>query len=504
MEDIPINPGNNIEGGKLTKKPAKASILPAGIGALLRSGFPFSPTPGQAQLFQAFESWFAIPDKEKPVFVLKGYAGTGKTAFLGALVKAAGRLKLEVHSMAPTGRASKVISQNTKRLAFTIHKKVFRYEVDELGFARIRRQKNNHSNSIFVVDEASMVSNQSEFGTRGILEELIGFVFEKPGNRLVFIGDSAQLPPVGTDLSPALKAEFLESQFQVKVRSYELTDVVRQDAHSGILENATLLREKIRRPETAFRLRFESQTDIFKMQANRFLEGIEYAYQKYGIEKTLVLTRTNKQALRYNQSIRRNILYREEALEAQDQLIVVKNAYGIEGLSRTEFIANGESVKVIRLCREVNDYPLPLAEIDLEIQENQGERQLQTWIFTSLLHTEAPALTAQEIQLFTHTLLEESKVDKREGKSGSPGKLNSPKANSLQVKFAYALTCHKAQGGQWDAVFIDHGYLKEGPFEEEVFRWLYTAVTRARKEVFFIQPDIRLFSAEQKREESED
>jgi exodeoxyribonuclease-5 len=497
MEEIPTNPGNKIEGGKLTKKPSKVSIQPAGIGSLIRNGFPFLPTAGQEQLFQAFESWFAIPDKEKPVFVLKGYAGTGKTAFLGALVKAAALLKLEVHSMAPTGRASKVISQNTRRLAFTIHKKVFRYELDELGFARLRRQKNTHSNAIFVVDEASMVSNQSEFGTRGILEELISYVFEKPGNRLVFIGDSAQLPPVGTDLSPALKPELLENHFQVKVRTFELTDVVRQEAHSGILENATLLREKIRLPETAFQLRFKNQNDVFKMQAGRFLEGIEYAYGKYGIEKTLVLTRTNKQALRYNQSIRKNILYRDEALEAQDMLIVVKNAYGIEGLAKTEFIANGESVKVLRLCKEISDYPLPLAEIELEISENNGERQLQTWIFTSLLHSEAPALSVQELQTFTQVLLEEGMVEKKEGKRGVGGRFNSPKANSLQVKFAYALTCHKSQGGQWDAVFIDHGYFKEGPFEEEVFRWLYTAVTRARKEVFFVQPDARLYTSQQ-------
>lgn len=476
-------------------------VQQVGIASLLKSGFPFTPTSGQERLFQAFEAWFGISDKEKPVFVLKGYAGTGKTAFLGALVRAAGLLKMEVHCMAPTGRASKVISQSTKRLAFTIHKKVFRYEVDELGFARLRRQKNPHSNAIFVVDEASMVSNQSEFGSRGILEELISFVFEKPGNRLIFIGDSAQLPPVGTDLSPALKTDFLESHFQVKVRSFELTDVVRQEAHSGVLENATLLREKIRNSESAFRLRFENQADVFKMQAGRFLEGIEYAYNKYGIEKTLVLTRTNKQALRYNQSIRKNILYREEALEAQDQLIVVKNAYGIEGLGKTEFIANGESVKVIRLCKEISDYPLPLAEIEMEILENNGEKQLQTWIFTSLLHSEAPALTAQEIQSFTQVLLEESQVDKKMGKTGPAGRFNSPKANSLQVKFAYALTCHKSQGGQWDAVFIDHGFLKEGPFEEEVYRWLYTAITRARKEVFFIQPDHRLFKEEGKQEE---
>jgi len=482
-------------GGKLAKKEG-ATLRPlAGIAQSLEKKFAFIPTAGQYTLFKKMEIWFA-ETTPKPTFILKGYAGTGKTAFLSSLVKVLPQLNLQVQMMAPTGRASKVMSSFTRRLSLTIHKRIFRYELDQVGYPILKRQKNSFHKTLFVVDEASMVGNQQEYGSKGILEELVRYVFENKGNRLLIIGDTAQLPPVGTDLSLALKADEMKMRFGLDVQEHELSDVVRQEQDSGILENATALREIIRGRTNQFVLKTVGYGDIYKMPANRVFEGIEYAYGKYGMEKTLVLTRTNKQAMHYNRGIRGHILFREEELESGDWVIVVKNNYSIlDSESTTGFIANGDLCTVKRVGKSIHDYPLKLTSLELLLSDSEEGELLDGYAFTDLLYSDLPQLSEEQVKTFQQVLLAEWEEEEKSLKKRWARIKTDPIANALQIKFGYALTCHKAQGGQWDAVFIDHGFLKEGPLDTEFYRWLYTALTRARKEVFLIGPDSRITSA---------
>lgn len=440
------------------------------------------------------EKWFEDKQKHKHVFILRGYAGTGKTSFLGTLLKLMPGQKLGIQMMAPTGRASKVMSLFTRKMAFTIHKRIFRFETNEFGYPKMRRQKNSFSKTLFVVDEASMLGNQSEFGSRGLLEELIQYVFENEGNRLLIIGDAAQLPPVGTDLSPALKAEELSLQFGLKVMEYELTDVVRQETDSGILENATLLREVIRGKAEAFFLKTRGYPDVFKMGAGKVLEGIDYAYQKYGMEKTLVLTRSNKQALFYNKGIRGHILGREEELESGDWVIIVKNNYAVlDADSKSGFLANGDLATIKRVKKYILDYPIRLISLEMELAETGDEaEEIDCLTLADLLYSELPQMSEEQQKKHFEVLMGGWQEEEKNTKKLWARLKTDPLANPVQIKFGYALTCHKAQGGQWDAVFVDHGFLKEGPLDTEFFRWLYTATTRARKELFFIEPDKRI------------
>ena len=489
MEEIT----GKFEGGKLRKKEPSVDSASGGFSASLEKRFPFAPTEGQKKLFQLMENWFATRGSKRPVFILRGYAGTGKTAFLGALVKTLPQLKLGVQLMAPTGRASKVMSLFTRRLAFTIHKRIFRYETDSSGYPSMKRQKNTFSNTLFVVDEGSMLGNMSEFGSKGLLEELIAYVFENEGNRLLIMGDSAQLPPVGNDLSPALKANELRDRYDLSVMEHELSDVVRQESDSGILVNATALREIIRGKSNTFALITRGFPDVFRMKANRVMEGIEYAYQKFGMEKTLVITRTNKQALFYNRGIRGHILGREEELEAGDWVIIVKNNYSVaDPESKVGFLANGDLATINRVKKYISDYPLRMVSIEIGMAETGEQEEFDCLAYADLLYSELPQLSEEQQKKQFEVLMGEwGETEKSQKKLWARLKTD-PLSNPLQIKFGYALTCHKAQGGQWDAVFVDHGFLKEGPPDTEFYRWLYTAVTRARKELFFIEPDPRI------------
>ena len=478
--------------GKLEKKTGGTLSAPTIAGSLARQ-FSFEPTESQTLLFKKMEAWLTDTQTLKPTFVLKGYAGTGKTSFLAALVKILPRLNLQIQLMAPTGRASKVMSSFTRKLALTIHKRIFRYEVDEFGYPRMRRQKNSFTNTVFVVDEASMVGSQQEFGTKSLLEELIAYVFEGKGNRLLFIGDTAQLPPIGTELSLALKADELAIRFGLQAVSWELVDVVRQEQDSGILLNATALREKIRGVASTFAFQTAGFPDIFRMKANRVHEGIEYAWGKYGMERSLVVTRTNKQAMQYNKMIRHQILFREEEIEPGDWVIVVKNNYAVlDTESKNGFLANGDLAMVKRVYKTLEDYPLRMVSLEMKLADDDAAEPIECFCFTSLLYSDLPQLAEAQIKTHQEVVMSEWQLDEKDSKKLWAKLKTDPVANAVQIKFGYALTCHKAQGGQWDAVFVDHGFLKEGPLDTEFYRWMYTAVTRARKEVYLIEPDARL------------
>lgn len=480
---------------KLEKKAATDLKAPKSFGQTIAARFPFEPTEGQKELFTAIGNWLEAKSDGGSTFVLKGFAGTGKTAFLGTLVKVLPKISFKVQLMAPTGRASKVLSAYTKKMAFTIHKRIFRFDADQFGTPVLRRQKNNLSNTLFIVDEASMLGNNPEFGQKGILDELIRFVFEGEDNRLLFVGDTAQLPPIGTDLSLALKPEVLKNQFGLDVSFFELTDVVRQELDSGILFNATRLRETIRGKNPTFSLQSAGFPDFYRMKSARVLEGVEYAYQKFGMEKTLVLTRTNKQAWLYNRGIRGHILYREEEIEAGDWIMVVKNNYTVlDESSNAGFLANGDLARVSRVGRSWQEHNLRLIQIEMELESGEESEWVDCLVCADLLHSDKPQLSEEQINAFQYALMEEWKDDEPNPKKLRAWLKTDPKANPVQIKFGYALTCHKAQGGQWDAVFIDHGFLKDETLSVEFYRWLYTAITRARKEVFLIEPDPRLLA----------
>lgn len=479
---------------KHEKKAATDLKAPRSFADVLSARFPFEPTEGQRALFFAIGQWLEQkPDTGRSTFVLKGFAGTGKTAFLGNLVKVLPKISLKVQLMAPTGRASKVLSAYTQRLAFTIHKRIFRFDADSNGMPILKRQRNSLSNTLFIVDEASMLGNNPEFGQRGILDELIRFVFEGEDNRLLFVGDTAQLPPVGTDLSLALKPEILQEKFGLEVSFFELTDVVRQELDSGILFNATRLRETIRGFSSGFILKTAGFQDFYQMKSARVLEGVDYAYQKFGMEKTLVLTRTNKQAWMYNRGIRGHILYREEEIESGDWIMIVKNNYTVlDEDSATGFLANGDLARVCRVGKSMQEHNLRLIHLEMELEAGEESEWVDCLVCADLLHSDQPQLSEDQLRTYQDALLEKWKDDEPNYKKLRARLKTDPIANPVQIKFGYALTCHKAQGGQWDAVFIDHGFIKDDSLSTEFYRWLYTAITRARKEVFLIDPDARL------------
>lgn len=480
-------------GAKLVKKEGGTLSVRPNLDQQIKRLFPFSPTPGQEVLFKKIATWLENPKSEKPVFILRGYAGTGKTAFLSTLLKVLGRVKLNSQLMAPTGRASKVIRSYTHRNALTIHKRIFRFQVDEWGFPQLKRQKNSFSNTLFVVDEASMLGNNSDFGARGLLEELISYVFEGKNNRLLLIGDTAQLPPVGTDLSLALKAEEMHNRFQLEIDQHELEDVVRQEKDSGILFNATLLREVIRGHQKSFAFQTVGFPDIFKMKANKVSEGLQYAYDKFGMENSLVVTRTNKQALNYNKLIRHHLLFREEELESGDWLMVVKNNYSVlEADADQGFLANGDLALVRRVLRYRELENLRLVEIEMALADDENQEAISCLCTAELLYSYLPQIPEDKIKKMQEVLMKDWEEEEPSIKKRWARLKSDPTANPVQVKFGYALTCHKAQGGQWDAVFVDHGWLKEGPLDTEFYRWLYTALTRARQQVFLVDPDSRL------------
>ena len=481
------------EGAKLEKKEGATLGIRTSVAESLRKQFPFEPTPGQARLFILMDKWLTDTKSINPTFILRGYAGTGKTAFLSSLVKILPKIPLGVQLMAPTGRASKVMSSYTRKMAFTIHRRIFKYELDGFGVPHLRRTRNTFTKTLFVVDEASMLGNQNEYGSRGVLEELIRYVFENEGNKLLIIGDTAQLPPIGTDLSLALKGEEMQNRFGLHVSQHELTEVVRQEQDSGILENATALREVIRGLSQTFILQTVGYPDIYKMKANRVAEGIEYAYSKYGMERSLVVTRSNKQAMNYNRMIRGHILFREEELEVGDWIIVVKNNYAVlDSESKLGFLANGDLASVRRVFKYVEDYPLRLVALEMTMADDDNEEPVECLCFADLLYSESPQLQEDQLKKYNDFLLAEWADEEPNQKKLYARLKTDPLANAAQIKFGYALTCHKAQGGQWDAVFVDHGFLKEGPLDTEFYRWLYTAVSRARKELFIVEPDVRL------------
>lgn len=458
------------------------------IQSLIEQHFGKQPTAQQREVFGLLDQFLNSED-ESQCFLLKGYAGTGKTTLISALVKVLPRLKLKSVLLAPTGRAAKVISSYSGKKAFTIHKKIYRKKNAASPEMNFVLGDNLMENTIFIVDEASMISDMvHDYSRQSLLEDLVSYVYNGKNCKLMFVGDTAQLPPVGSELSPALNKEILSSDFRLKVLSYELTDVVRQEKESGILYNATQLRELIRKGKQTFpKFSIRAYRDIFRMTGERLVEGLNYAYDKYGMENTIVICRSNKNANAYNQNIRNRILYREEEITGGDHIMVVRNNYfWLKPEDNSgDFIANGDIAKVRKVRRIEEQYGFRFAELVIELLDYPDQEPLSCKVLLDTLYTESPSLSSTDQKRLFDALMED--YQHIENKRFRMEELKKdPYYNALQIKFAFAVTCHKAQGGQWPAVFIDQGYLSDEMLNTEFLRWLYTGVTRSNSELFLV------------------
>lgn len=454
--------------------------------------FPNIPTANQSDAFELFSQFLNNPDPFS-CFIFKGYAGTGKTTIISTLVKALPAVKMRTVLLAPTGRAAKVITSYSRKTAYTIHKKIYRKKVAGTPEMDFMLAENKHTDTLFIVDEASMISNEKiSFSQQSLLEDLIEYIYSGENCRLMLVGDTAQLPPVGLVESPALNPKVLDALFSLKVFTIELTEVVRQEKTSGILYNATAIRNLItshtkdadKHPYPKFHLK--PFKDIYKMTGERLIEGLEYAYSKYGMENTLVICRSNKNANLYNLNIRNRILYREEELTGGDYIMVVRNNYfwtsEDEGSS---FIANGDMAEVRRVSNVHEQYGFRFADVSLEFTDSSNTTPLNCRVLLDTLFADSPNLARKDQERLFEAVMEDYKhlPTKRDRIQALK---EDPYYNALQLKFAMAVTCHKAQGGQWDAVFVDQGFLTEEMLDTEFMRWLYTAFTRATKELFLL------------------
>jgi exodeoxyribonuclease-5 len=454
---------------------------------ILLQKFPFEPTEGQRRLFGQLDLFLLDKDNDYQVLLLRGYAGTGKTTILSKLVKITSRFNFKTQMMAPTGRAAKVMSSYAKRTAFTVHRTIYQQTADSYtGLLTFKLQRNYHRNTLFIVDEASMLNNEPDGIGNGVLRDLIKFVFEDSSNKLMIVGDAAQLPPVNQKISPALDANYLRDTFGVNLLEQELTEVVRQQQESGILHNATLLRQKIATQNFDIKFETKGYPDIFKMGGDRLADGLEYAYKKFGRENTIVVCRSNKMAVQYNKFVRYTLLQREEELDTGDLIMIVRNNYTwLDESAPAGFLANGDFAEVRRIRNIEEMHGFRFATLMLRLLDYPEQGDFEAKVLLDTLYSEQPNLPqADNRRLYDAVCADYADIENKRSRNE---KIRiDPYLNALQIKFAYALTCHKAQGGQWNAVFVEQGFLQEDMINTEFLRWLYTAITRAQSELFLM------------------
>ena len=450
--------------------------------------FGFAPTAEQEHALDVF-SLFMLDRSEQVVMILRGSAGTGKTTLAGAIVKAMVALEQKMILLAPTGRAAKVFSQNAGHPAYTIHRRIYRQK-SAADLNSFNLNDNLNRDTLFIVDEASMIANQgfgdSAFGSGFLLDDLMQFVYNGQNCRMMLIGDKAQLPPVGEEESPALMADVLRG-YGMKVYECDLNQVLRQSEESGILWNATRIRQMVTHDEMTQLplIRFQDFADICIVPGAELVESLASSYSRVGLDETMVITRSNKRANIYNQGIRNQVLDREDELCRGDQLMIVKNNYfWTEGSKEIPFIANGD-VAVVQRCRHVHQlYGFRFAEVTMQFPD-YDDYELTAIVMLDTITSEAPALThEQQEQLFNAVLEDYMDIPHK------PDRIKKLKSdryyNALQIKYAYAVTCHKAQGGQWAHVYLDQGYMTDDMLTPDYIHWLYTAFTRATEKLYLV------------------
>ena len=461
--------------------------------------FGFPPTQEQAHALEVFAEFLTDRDPHA-VMILRGSAGTGKTTLSGAIVRTLKEIRQKVMLLAPTGRAAKVFSLNSGSPAYTIHRRIYR----EKSFSGVEGQFNLNDNlytdTLFMVDEASMIANMGlegmSFGSGCLLDDLVHFVYQGRNDRLLLIGDKAQLPPVGEEESPALHAAMLEG-YGLKVYECDLNEVLRQSEESGILYNATMIRQMITHDDITQlpKIHFAGYSDIKQMPGAELIEALADSYHHVGLDDTIVVTRSNKRANIFNQGIRNMVLDREEELSQGDILMIVKNNYywmeeerksnnKLQSNEIPAFLANGDRAKVLKVRRRIDLYGFRFATLLLQFPD-YGNYELEATVLLDTLTSEAPALTHEQQEQLFHQIEEDNQ--------DIPLKTDRMKAirqdqffNALQVKFAYAVTCHKAQGGQWAHVYVDQGYMTDDMLNPDYIHWLYTAFTRATEMLYLV------------------
>tara|TARA_R110002072_G_scaffold301400_2_gene481046 strand:- start:7365 stop:8783 length:1419 start_codon:yes stop_codon:yes gene_type:complete len=451
--------------------------------------FGLNPTDSQQELFRKLESFVRKSDGQQ-LFVISGYAGTGKTSVLGAYVRALNFYKVKTKLLAPTGRAAKVFSHKAKQEAHTIHKHIYRRKSKVEITAGLSLQKNVYKNTIFFVDEASMIGNytltkEGGVNARNLLDDLFEYVYSGENCKLILIGDAGQLPPVGSDFSPALSVEHLANNFSaLEIDSFELIEVLRQANDSEILRNATLLRNTDWVHYPKFQLK--ENTDLARITGLELQDELENSFGKLGQEETILITRSNKNANKYNQHIRARILWYEELLCSGDCLMVVKNNYFWLGDdTKIGFIANGELITIVRVQKLEEMHGFEFAHVIIRFVDYDDLGEIELVIHTESLTVEGPSLSRERMKDLFYSV-ERDYAHLRNKKERYDAILADKYFNALQVKYAYAVTCHKSQGGQWSDVYIDQGFINEEILGQDYYRWLYTALTRATNKVFLV------------------
>ena len=450
----------------------------------IKLNFPFKATKEQTQVIVDLAEYVTTLGS-KSIFLLKGYAGTGKTTITSALVKSLPVLGKRSILMAPTGRAAKVLAKYSKKISSTIHKKIYWIKTNKKGNTYITLKENTHTNTVFIVDESSMIPETSDkgFGNRSLLDDLINYVNEGRDCKLILIGDTAQLPPVHLDISPALDKEFLENNYNKSIIKKELTQVVRHKKYSGILNNATILRNKITKEDFSFPKLKVNQDVIRLISGEELQEALENAYNNDGIKSTTILCRSNKRANLYNQQIRTKIRWQENEISNGDILMVVRNNYyWLNDSSNEKFIANGDIIEVVRINETIERYGFRFSKAIVKMADYNNNKEIDVILLLDTLTSESPSITYEQYQHLYKEVGLDYKGQKEINKKIKKNKF----FNALQIKFAYAITCHKSQGGQWENVFIDLGYFTDNMLDRSYLRWMYTAITRATKKLYLI------------------
>ena len=457
---------------------------------LLLDDFPFTPTVKQDILLQQLSN-FLLSDNFNTVFVLKGFAGTGKTTIVGTIVKNLWQVKMSSVLMAPTGRAAKVISNYSKRQAFTIHRKIYFPKKNKSGGVSFTLQINKHRSTVFIVDEASMISDRTSesklFENGSLLDDMMQYVYSGHRCKLILIGDEAQLPPVKLDISPALDTRTLSLTYNKEIETMLLDQVMRQAQESGILSNATYVRNLLSDGHyTDFKFDITPFKDVIRLtDGHEIMDAIGDSYSTLGNEDTAIIVRSNKRANLYNQQIRNRILFQEEEISAGDYLMVVKNNYfWLDDKSEAGFIANGDIIKVLEIFAIKEIYTFRFAEIKAQLVDYPNMEPIETVVLLDVLTMETPSLPYEDSNRLYLEVQKDYADEKANYKKFMKIKKN-PFFNALQVKFSYAITCHKSQGGQWDTIFIEQPYLPDG-MNKDYLRWLYTAMTRAKNRLYLI------------------
>ena len=458
-----------------------------GISSQILQNFHHDPTEDQLALVEKLGG-FLNAHSNNSVLLVKGYAGTGKTSLIASLVRTLPQLKLKSLLLAPTGRAAKVLSGYAKKPAFTIHKVIY-YAKTSQGSASFQLKKNLRKNTVFIVDEASMIGDGAVDTSGGnLLDDLLEYISAGENCKLILVGDHAQLPPVKLDISPALNLEYLKNKLFAQPVQASLRDVIRQEKDSGILALATEIRSQIEieGEEPQIKLHTAGFEDVVVVNGPDLQECLEDSYREEGEKGTIVLCRSNKRANLYNQQIRARIKWLEEEISAGDLLMVVRNNYHwLDADSQAGFIANGDIIEVLSIRGIEEIYGFRFANVIMKMIDYPDQPEIEVKIILDSISTNSANLGYEESNKLYQAVLEDYQHITNKRKRYFAMK-EDPYLNALQVKFAYAITCHKSQGGQWEHVYIDQGYLTDEMINREYLRWLYTAMTRAKKKLFFV------------------